>query len=62
MKDEKYYRRQIKGLILILSDGDGTIHRSYVAEKLKNARKQIKDVNTHSIGKVKERLGKWIIK
>lgn len=32
---EEYYKRQIKGLILILSQSEDPIARSYVAEKLK---------------------------
>jgi len=34
----------------------------YVAEKLKNARKQIKDRKIHSQAEVKKRLKKWIMK
>ena len=34
----------------------------YVAEKLKNARQQIKDRKVHSQSEVEERLDKWIMK
>jgi hypothetical protein len=32
--DEQYYRRQIKGLIIILDDAEGMISTDYVKEKL----------------------------
>ena len=34
----------------------------YVAEKLKNARRQIKDRKVHSQSEVEKRLDKWIMK
>ncbi len=34
----------------------------YVAEKLKNARQQIKDRKIHSQSEVEKRLDKWIMK
>ena len=34
----------------------------YVAEKLKNARQQIKDGKIHSQEEAEKRLGKWIMK
>ena len=36
MTDEKYFRDQVKGLIIILEEGPGTmISRGYVKEKLR---------------------------
>lgn len=34
VKDVNYYRRQIKGLFLILDESKGMVARSYVIEKL----------------------------
>ena len=35
MKTEKYFIEQIKGLMIILEEGEGAIARNYVLEKLK---------------------------
>lgn len=34
MEDKEYFEKQIKGLIMILEQTEGFIHRNYVKEKL----------------------------
>lgn len=34
MTDKEYFERQIKGLIMILEQTEGMIHRNYIKEKL----------------------------
>jgi len=34
MKDKEYFEHQIKGLILIMKQNEGVVHRGYIVEKL----------------------------
>lgn len=51
--DEKYYRKQIEGLLLIVGESNNMMARSYIREKLEMILKD--GINFHPI--IKEALG-----
>jgi len=51
-KNVEYFKKQIKGLLMILEDNEGMIARSYVQEKLKMILRE--GINFHPL--IKEEL------